>query len=253
MIIKEEINITPFHEKRMLHIYYPDHLKRGKRPGVIYMFDGHNLFNDEDATYGKCWGLRDYFDHHLPNVMVVGLECNHEGNQRLCEFSPYSFEDHYFGKINARGKQLLDWMTTDLKTYIEKKYKVDKRKEKTVIAGSSMGGLMAVYAGSIYPHIYSKAACLSPFYENIFPELIKDIKHQKQLEHSTFYLSWGCYEWRSKRALAKGTERNLKISRLLTEKGAKVFPHCMENGHHNEESWEKEIPLFMKELKIDQF
>ncbi len=43
---------------RLLHIYIPDDIKEGERFPVMYMFDGHNLFFDSDATYGKSWGIK---------------------------------------------------------------------------------------------------------------------------------------------------------------------------------------------------
>ena len=60
MIIKENVWITPYQCDRLLHIYLPDDIQENETFPVLYMFDGHNLFFDEDATYGKCWGLKDY-------------------------------------------------------------------------------------------------------------------------------------------------------------------------------------------------
>ena len=53
MILKENIYIEPFKLHRTLHIYLPDDIQPDERFPVIYMFDGHNLFYDSDATYGK--------------------------------------------------------------------------------------------------------------------------------------------------------------------------------------------------------
>lgn len=253
MLLKKEIYIRPYKENRMLHIYIPDEIDLNHLPGVMYMFDGHNLFSDEDATYGKSWGLKKYLQKHKINLVVVGIECNHHGNLRLCEFSPYSFEDDYFGKINATGKKLLKWMVKDLKAYIDTHFKVDTSCEKTIIGGSSMGGLMALYAGAMYPDTYRYAVCLSSFYEHVYERLLKDITHSQNLNHSCFYLSWGRHELRTKRTLAMYSEANLKLARILTKKDAKVYAHCQEHGYHNESSWEKEIPLFIKDLDIDQF
>ena len=72
MIIKEEVWITPYQLPRMLHIYLPDDLQEDEKLPVLYMFDGHNLFYDEDATYGTSWGLKDYLDKHHNRLMVVG-------------------------------------------------------------------------------------------------------------------------------------------------------------------------------------
>ena len=56
MVIKEMVHITPYHLDRMLHIYLPDDYEESEaRYPVMYMYDGHNLFYNEDATYGKSW------------------------------------------------------------------------------------------------------------------------------------------------------------------------------------------------------
>ena len=59
MIIKEEVYITPYQCHRTLHIYKPDDLKEDEKLPVLYMFDGHNLYYDNEATYGKSWGIKD--------------------------------------------------------------------------------------------------------------------------------------------------------------------------------------------------
>ena len=69
-------------------VYLPDDWQSsGRRYPVVYMFDGHNLFFDSTATYGTCWGLKEYMDAH-PQAIIVAPECNHEGNARLEEYSP---------------------------------------------------------------------------------------------------------------------------------------------------------------------
>ena len=59
MVIKEMVHITPYHLDRMLHIYLPDDYEESEaRYPVMYMYDGHNLFYNEDATYGKWRSFR---------------------------------------------------------------------------------------------------------------------------------------------------------------------------------------------------
>lgn len=250
MLVKEEIYIPYLKTERTLHIFLPDNAKKNERFPVFYMFDGHNLFLDEDATYGKSWGLLDYFTEHNIRCMIVGIECNHEGNHRLREFSPYSFSDETWGEVKASGKKFLKWMTTDLKQHIDTNYPTLPDRQHTYLGGSSMGGLMAVYGGAIHSDVYSKNACLSPFYEHIHERLLKDLQKVSSLKDSTFYISFGRHEWRTKRALAHGVEENLQVMRILTEKDAKCYMHCYEFGYHNEASWEAEIPNFLADLSI---
>lgn len=252
MLKKEEIFIPYLKKMRTLHIYIPDHLKKDERLPVFYMFDGHNLFLDEDATYGKSWGILKYFTKHCVRCMVVGVECNHIGNHRLREFSPYSFKDEEWGNVKASGKQFLEWMTRDLKQYIDAHYPTLSDREHTYLGGSSMGGLMAVYGGAIYSNIYSRSACLSPYYDHVLDRLTCDLRKLDDLNDSIFYISFGRHEWRTKRALSRGVEENLSVMRILTEKGAKCYMHCYEFGYHSETSWEKEIPHFLQDLGIQR-
>ena len=63
--------ITPYGLDRKVFLYLPDDWQTsGKRYPVVYMFDGHNLFFDSTATYGTCWGLKEYLDSH-PEAIVA--------------------------------------------------------------------------------------------------------------------------------------------------------------------------------------
>ena len=66
-------------EERRLYVYLPRSYqkKRQKRYPVMYMFDGHNLFFDSDASFGKSWGLKKYMDLTNQDLIIVGIECNH--------------------------------------------------------------------------------------------------------------------------------------------------------------------------------
>ena len=80
MIIKRDCYYPPRNSNRRLHIYLPDDYEySNERYPVVYMFDGHNLFFDEDATYGKSWGIRTFLDAWDKKLIIVGMECSHTG------------------------------------------------------------------------------------------------------------------------------------------------------------------------------
>ncbi|MEE0778214.1 MAG: alpha/beta hydrolase-fold protein, partial [Massilimicrobiota sp.] len=61
MIEKLNVYIQPLESWRTMHIYLPQNYHNSdERYPVMYMYDGHNLFNDQDATYGKSWGLGEF-------------------------------------------------------------------------------------------------------------------------------------------------------------------------------------------------
>lgn len=250
MVIKEEIYIDIYDCYRTLHIYLPPTIKE-KPAGVLYMFDGHNLFDDNEATYGCSWDLANYCDSHNVNLIIVGLECNHEGNLRLGEFSPYSFFDNYWGEVQASGKPLANWFVNYLKPYIDQHYNTIPDRLHTGIGGSSMGGLMALYMGACYSNIYSKTIAISNFYDHVFKELSKDI-NTKLYPDSYFYISFGGKETGSKRYGINYIDQQLKVVHILKKHGADVDLYMYKNGIHSESCWRNETKTWMKLSGLDK-
>ena len=66
MVEKWEVTLPELtgDEPRRAYVYLPKEAEEDpkKRFPVLYMFDGHNVFFDEDATYGKCWGMKEFLD-----------------------------------------------------------------------------------------------------------------------------------------------------------------------------------------------
>ena len=135
--------------ERRAYVYLPNALEDdpdGRYP-VLYMFDGHNVFFDEDATYGKSWGMGDYLDAHDVPLIVAAVECSHDPNNgRLSEYSPFSFQDSQLGRVQGRGQATMEWMTREFKPFIDENFPTLSDRSHTFSAGRSMGGLMSLYA-----------------------------------------------------------------------------------------------------------
>ena len=243
MIVKRDCIYTPKGKNRPLHIYLPDDYLSGMdRYPVLYFFDGHNLFSDDDATYGKCWGLKDFLDRWDHKLILVGIECGHEGDERLSEYMPYRpLVTTRFAMYLPRGNKTMEWIVNEVKPMIDRDYRTLPDREFTGIGGSSMGGLMALYAGAHYNHIFSKAACVSSAISTIRPG-------------SKFYLSWGTKEAFGIKDATKDdrSSRTYKWNRqaadVLERKGAEVMMYCQVGGAHCEADWEKQNPIYMDYL-----
>ncbi len=252
MIIKRDILFTPANESRRLHIYLPDsYNESGERYPVMYFFDGHNLFFNEDATYGKSWGMKEFLDTWQKPMIIVGMECSHRGNERLREYCPYQYKGKFWGDLHGTGKDTLRWMAEELKPVIDRDYRTYSFREATGIGGSSMGGLMAVYGAAAYNHIFSKAACLSSSVGPGMKELLKDIALAPISPDTRVYLSWGEEEAKyfgnkNTPALITGTAKNNYIlAGLFNQRGCASRVLCQYGGRHTEADWEKQIPDFM--------
>lgn len=256
MIIKRDFLYTLKNANRPLHIWLPDdYFESRERYPVMYFFDGHNLFSDQDATYGKSWGLKAFLEGWGKKLIVVGIECGHEGQERLSEYLPYmADQDSYFAEYHPLGGQTMRWIVNELKPMIDAEYRTIPFRECTGIAGSSMGGLMALYAVVRYNRWFSKAGCISSAVGFCMKPLMKDMEEHPMSPDTRIYLSWGTNEaWGLKRKdredkSSKTYHWNKKIAAKAEADGAAAMLRCQVGGGHCEADWEKLVPEFMNFL-----
>ncbi|MBR2578082.1 MAG: alpha/beta hydrolase, partial [Erysipelotrichaceae bacterium] len=192
-IFKTEIPQLTGKEKRKVYVYVPDWEDRFP---VLYMFDGHNLFDDEEATYGKSWGMLKYLEENRVPLIVVGVECNHHPEKhryggRLSEYSPFDFADQHFGKVKGRGRITMDFYVRELKPYIDDNYPTMPDRRYTFIAGSSMGGLMTLYALSEYNDVFARGAALSPSIAFAPDSVMEMIYKARYRRNTVLYMDYG--------------------------------------------------------------
>ena len=256
MIVKRDCIYSPKGKNRPLHIYLPDDYATSlDRYHVMYFFDGHNLFSDKDATYGKCWGLKEFLDKWDHKLILVGIECGHEGDERLSEYLPYrTMTPARWAMFKPLGQATMDWIVGEIKPMIDRDYRTLPDREFTGIGGSSMGGIMALYAGVRYNHVFSKAACVSSAIGFCVRPTMKDIRNCPIRPGSRFFLSWGTREayglkdpTREDRS-SQTYKWNKRASDLLRERGAETMLYCQVEGKHCEADWEKQNPIYMDYL-----
>lgn len=252
MVIKQDFWYGAAGEDRRLHIYLPDsYYEREERYPVMYFFDGHNLFYDEDATYGKSWGLKDFLDRWDKPMIVVGIECGHKPDQRLGEYCPYQVAWGFFSRVRALGDETFRWIIREIKPVIDREYRTYGNRECTGIAGSSMGGLMALYGVLRYNGCFSKAACVSSAIAFCMPQVYRELKEHPVDANTRVYLSWGTREakgvtdhTREDRS-SYSSRRNRSVVSRLEAQGAAAMAFCQVGGGHCEADWEKQVPVFM--------
>lgn len=252
MILKFDFPISYLHEVRTIHMYLPDdYLHANKNYSVLYMFDGHNLFNNEDATYGRAWHIDQELIHLKKECIIVGMECSHHGNQRLSEYSPYPFYDEDLGCFPGWGKKTMEWITHELKPYIDQHFPTKADRNHTWIAGSSCGGLMALYAGIKYSFTFSKVLAISPYILPTNAHIQQEIENSAIHPNTDIYISWGVFEEKEIDFFITETKCCTEICNKLIQKHVKVYLNVRENGKHNEESWQEEaqdyLPFLFKQ------
>lgn len=229
---------------RKIHVYLPQNYwnHEEERFPVMYMYDGHNLYSDKEATYGTSWGLENFLEQYDKPMIMVGIECSHEGNERLDEYCPYTLEQGFWGPINGYGKELMDWLTYDLKPFIDERYRTYPWREATAIGGSSMGGLMAFYSVIAYNQYFSKAACLSPSISICMTQLKEEWKLASIYPDTRVYFSYGQREIRNRDWALRDIGY---INDKIVENGGRSFIHVQKNGGHNEATWKRQNKRYM--------
>lgn len=234
---------------RRAYIYLPDSYYKNckKHYPVMYMFDGHNVFFDGDATYGSSWGMSRYLDAAKKELIVVAVECNHAGNGRLQEYSPFTFVNATLGKIQGRGRAYMDWLVGTLKPYIDENYRTLPDRSNTILCGSSMGGLMALYGACAYNRYFQKAACLSPSLWVDSGKVLEFVAKANMRKDTCIYMDYGSEEMFNH---AANSECLLSTSHMLLTKRVNLALRVVPGGDHSEASWEKQIPIFMDCLGV---
>jgi predicted alpha/beta superfamily hydrolase len=246
MVKKWDVTIPALSGKktRKAYIYLPDYYEEDqfRRYPVLYMFDGHNVFFDSDAAFGKSWGMASYMAWARKPLIIVAVECNKKGNGRMREYSPYNFEDPKWGKIRGRGKAYMEWLVNDLKPYIDAHYRTLPDRLNTIICGSSMGGLMALYGACVYNHVFQRAACLSPSIW-VDPGKVVELIAKANIRNDTcIYMDYGSEEMFNHAANGVAL---MSTSHLLLTKRVNLALRIVPGGNHSEASWERQIPIFM--------
>lgn len=159
----------------------PDYEPRGAPLPVIYMHDGQNLFDAETAYGGKTWGVGEALATLAPAgkvrpAIIVGVW---NTPRRFEEYFPQKLAPLLPSELRAKltraskGPLMADaylrFLVTELKPYIDARFRTLTGASDTSIMGSSMGGLISIYAMAQYPQVYGQAAGLSVHWPLVAP------------------------------------------------------------------------------------
>lgn len=162
---------------RPVDVWLPENYSEEKTHSVLYMHDGQMLF-DASTTWNKQewkvdeWATQLQDEAKVQDFIVVGIHnIAVERWQDLFPEKAYSYlsEDERAlakdrnGNKNflLNGDNYLRFLVKELKPYIDSNFSTKPEREHTYVMGSSMGGLMSMYAISEYPEVFTGAACLS--------------------------------------------------------------------------------------------
>lgn len=236
-IIDTAFSIPQLGRTRRIWAYVPKGYETTKKKyPVIYMNDGQNLFNEQTAPFGE-WAVDETLDSIAlktgKEAIVIGID--NGGEKRMNEYNPYDHKD--FGK--GEGSDYVHFIVVTLKPFIDKKYRTVKDSAHTFIAGSSMGGLISLYALVKYPAVFGGAGIFSPAFWTA-PALYDEV--QKATWGNSFKRFYFYAGGKEGEAMVPDMDKMIAI---IEKKGRYETQRVLQPlAKHNEAAWRKEFAAF---------
>lgn len=237
---------------RKVWIYLPKNYAESDRSyPVLYMHDGQHLF-DEATSVGRAgpveWMVDETIDAEEGQVLVVAIDHAPTYTQRETEYLL-----HLTAEVPVvKGEAYLKDIVSVLKPYVDKHYRTKSDRDHTAMLGSSIGGLLSLYAALSYPETFGTLGIFSP---SIWMDrsALYQISHER-LERSKaafhgmdFYLYVG---GREKRMDSRG--KHGSMSRDLQEYAEFLKDHAPiatkldidPHGKHGAQAWQQAFKRF---------
>ncbi|HRE50695.1 MAG TPA: alpha/beta hydrolase-fold protein [Flavitalea sp.] len=257
-ILDSAFYIPQLNVRRKIWIYLPKGYENGKkRYPVLYMHDGQDLF-DEATSAGRLgpleWGIDEVMDSVAHPCIVVAIEHHEDRDGRLRE---------YFVHPNAEfpqvyGAAYLAFIVKDLKPFIDKNFRTQPGKRTTWMAGGSMGGLITLYAGLMYPGVFGALGVMSPSVwqdEGNTLATIANISAKKAIRKQHYYFYAGDNENRIKPdgnrvQMHKDVEAATALLREKADPLMKVVIYP--TGRHGAWYWRMAFPALYEWISVNR-
>lgn len=229
--------------RRDILVFVPPSYARGSaRYQVIYMHDGQNLF-DAATSFAGPWGVGGAIERASRqgvDAIVVGIP--NIGATRIDEYSPFVGAEG-----GGKGDRYLEFIRGTIKSLVDERFRTLPDREHTGIAGSSMGGLISLYALFRYPEAFGFAAALSPSVWFAGGAILEVIARAPRLP-GRLYVDIGTRED------ARSVEFARRLRDVLLEKGDAMRRDLQwvedPDGVHHESAWgrrfRKALPFLLQ-------
>ena len=253
-IIKTHYIKGPYGDQyRRIRVLLPPGFDRrqGQRYPVVYLHDGQNLFFDEESYSGRSWGLISLQRRKsTPGLIFVGID--NLGEERLDEYAPWELDEEPRG---GWGDIYADWLVGQVKPLIDRLYPTLTGPEHSLLAGSSLGGLISAYMGSKYPQVFGSLGIFS-LASWVSEGAFLDYVENNPLSPTTrVYMMVGTQEGAQEEELYSGQD----LSRVYIKSSLNYYEFLLDQGHspdnlclriinggsHNEDFWARHFGEFI--------
>jgi pullulanase len=248
----KDFTLPQFGRSSDIFVYLPKSYQRNtdKTYPVLYMLDGQNIFSAHSA-HNDEWRIDELLEDltsagTLDEMIVVAVP---NSAQRWVEYNPWDFKDGDGKAIKGQGELTIRSIQDTLKPFIDNTYRTDPQPASTGLAGSSLGGFMAIYAALEHSDTFGFIAAFSPALaiENMDGKnvLFEAIKHQKTIGDSKIYFDIGQMEYGN-------YDQIEQLNSLLLKQGFKPENLKLvkdDLGRHCEVDWSRRFPAALEWLQ----
>ena len=232
--IHESFPVTGLSSRRVIVWLPPSYATDTERRfPVLYMHDGQNVFDPHTSTLGYDWRVDEIADSLIRKGEIEEFIC-------VAVYCDTDVRGKEYSDDPDLGEKYQDFMCCQLKPWIDSVYRTQPEGEHTAVMGASMGGLISFILAWEYPHVFSKAACMSPAFKfqqygynvDYVEEVVAD-DAQKEID---LYIDNGTLDLEA--ILQPGIDEMMQI---LNAKGYNYTWYRDEGAPHNEIAWSKRV------------
>ncbi len=250
------VNVPP----RRVDFWLPSGFNPEKRYSVLYMHDGQNLFIPAESFTKITWGVAETLTTLGIDCIVVGVW--NAGELRVPEYTPEApFAGAQFDPLREDIRKhtgalpysdaYLRFLATELKPWVDATLPTRTDPAHTGVMGSSLGGLISMYALCQYPQVFGWAGCLSthwPIGAGQIEEWMRD--HLPPAGAHRLYFDFG----------GQGLDRQYGVHHLRVKgfldaagwrAGSDYLIREFRGATHNERAWRKRLPIPLRFLFQD--
>jgi len=235
LLISDKFEIPQLNKTRKIWALLPhDYDQSSESYPVMYLQDAQNLFN-ENAKYGN-WEIDKKLavmsEYKIGKIIIIAIE--HAEKDRIKE---YNVGKTVLGK--GQGKKYIQFLTETLKPFVDSNFRTKKEREFTGIGGSSMGALVSIFSGLLYPEVYGKLMIFSPSLW-VVPTLKMD-SDSATPNDTKIYLYAGGDESATMIEHVRLFKKNMIAGEFVKDK-MKINLSINMQGKHSETYWSDEFP-----------
>lgn len=229
-----------------------------ERYPVLYMHDGQNVFFSKESYSGHSWKVIPTIKHNpqLPKLIIVGID--NATVHRLHEYGPWRTDTGHTPEMREQGGlggQYGHWLAHTVKPFIDHHYRTLPERDNTLLAGSSMGGLITAYMGAAHPQVFGHLGVFSLaswFSERAFLDFVN---HHPLDPNSSVYIQVGTKEGDEvdkhfiENINQEYIDCSLRYYQTLLRTGTpldKINLRIMANKNHHESHWAYHFKEFLQ-------